>query len=320
MKKDIAIYHGDEQWALKGLGVDFEKAFQSLGLSTVRTDKVFQGIMPLDAHYHFFVQQGQLFTFATNTNLIPKNTICLFTHHNAQFYKYVKLLNSIRGVIFFSQQQEALALSNGMKEGISTSIIMAADPKKHCILKSENVNKTLLENNKVKPKRQYVGFCLRYWERDTYQARKSYKKIIEIINTLSEAGIPCIILGPGWKHAKDVSEKVKKIETDYENYEQIYNIMRVFVSLSINEGGPLPLLESMMCGATPVATTTGFSTELLINICPQNLLPCMTTNEEAVRKIISKYYDNIAPEYASKHAQQYSFINAAKTIAIKYLK
>ena len=75
MKADIGIYHGDEAWALKGLGVDFEKAFQELGFSTTRTDQVFQGIKPLNAKNHFFVQQGQLYAFAAKINMVPKNSI-----------------------------------------------------------------------------------------------------------------------------------------------------------------------------------------------------------------------------------------------------
>lgn len=320
MKADIAIYHGDESWALKGLGVDFEKAFQQLNLSTVRTDQVFTGIKPLKAQYHFFVQQGQLLVFSSNLNIIPKNTICLFTHFSSDFYKQLKVLNHCKGVIFFSQQQEALALSNGLKDDISTSIIMAADPAKHRVLKENELNQKIIQDFGLNPRRKYVGFCLKYWEKSTYQSRKSYGKIIKVINTLTEMGIPCMILGPGWKKAENLSSKARVIEVDYKYYEHFYNLMSVYASISINEGGPLPLLESMMCGATPVATTTGFSSELMIDLCPQNLLPCMTGSDGIIRRIISCYYNSISPTLVSHHAQAFSFLNAAQSISHKFFR
>ena len=127
-----------------------------------------------------------------------------------------------------------------------------------------------------------------------------------------------MILGPGWKKAKDLSDKVKLIETEYKNYEHFYNIMSIFTSISINEGGPLPLLESMMCGATPVATTTGFSNELMLDLYPQNLLPCMTESNDIARKIISCYHRTANPSLVSQHAQAFSFLNAAQLISSKF--
>ena len=318
MKADIGIYHGDEAWALRGLGIDFERSFQKIGYSTVRTDQVFRGIRPLNTKYHFFVQQGQLCHFATQNKSVPKNTVCLFTHCNKTFAQELKVLNHAKGVIFFSQLQEGLAISNGLKEGISTSIIMAADPGKHRIIESGSLNTKLLETLGLSSKRNNVGFCLRYWEKSTYQSRKSYDKLVQVINELSSTGIPCIILGPGWEKAKDLSKKAKIIYTEYKNYEHIYNTMKIYASVSINEGGPLPLLESMMCGATPVATSTGFSPELMQKVCPSNILPCMASSTEIVQKIISCYHDQIDEHLVSMHAQKFSFLNAARKISEKY--
>lgn len=320
MKADIGIYHGNEAWALKGLAQDFEKAFQELGFSTIRTDQVFKGIKPLNANNHFFVQQGQLCAFVTKNKMMPKNTVCLFTHFNPIFNQEVEILNYAKGVIFFSQQQEALALSNGLKTGISMSIIMAADPKKHRILEVDARKSSLIEQLGLVPKRKYVGFCLKYREKKSYESRKSYDKIITVLNSLSAMGIPSIVLGPGWRNVKNISKKVNIVETGYENYEQIYNLMNIFASISINEGGPLPLLESMMCGATPVATSTGFSSELMLSLCPQNLLPCMTESEDITKKIISCYHNPINPILLSHHSQPFSFLNAAQTISKKYFQ
>ena len=40
----IAIYHGNEEWVLKGIGQDLAAAFRSLGYSVNTTDKVFKKV------------------------------------------------------------------------------------------------------------------------------------------------------------------------------------------------------------------------------------------------------------------------------------
>ena len=33
-----ALYHGNEEWVLKGIAVDLERSLRALGVSTVRSD------------------------------------------------------------------------------------------------------------------------------------------------------------------------------------------------------------------------------------------------------------------------------------------
>ena len=324
-QKDIAIYHGNEKWALRGLGIDFEKAFSSLGLTTTRSESF--SCKPLNAKYHFFVQQGQLLRFAAyNSNSIPANSFTLFTHVNMDnIPKEMGILNKAKGVIFFSQLQEALLQSNGLSSNNHIAIIMAASPEKHRVLEQSSVSKRLAldrqsTSRKVEPKRKYVGFCLKYWSKPTYINRKSYGVIIEVVNQLTSRGINCLIIGPGWKNNKDLDKRVTVVETEYENYEVYYNMMKVFVSLSSNEGGPLPLLESMMCGCIPVSTTTGFAPELMLPIFPNGLLACNQSLAEITNKIISCYLCGPRADVISTYSGQFSFENAAKTIASRYFQ
>jgi glycosyltransferase involved in cell wall biosynthesis len=66
-------------------------------------------------------------------------------------------------------------------------------------------------------------------------------------------------------------------EVPYAEYPGLYDAMDVFVSPSRLEGGPISLLEAMMANAVPVATTTGFATDLIrdgVNgyLCPTNVV------------------------------------------------
>ena len=46
-------------------------------------------------------------------------------------------------------------------------------------------------------------------------------------------------------------------------YPDLYSKMDVFVSPSILEGGPVPILESMMSNCVPVASKTGFCPDII---------------------------------------------------------
>ena len=86
------------------------------------------------------------------------------------------------------------------------------------------------------------------------------------------------LLGRGWKDTS-VFDEVRDApnfeyrEDGYDAYPAFYAGIDVFVSPARLEGGPVPLLESMMANAVPVASDTGMARDLItpgVNgfICP----------------------------------------------------
>ncbi|MBW4441671.1 MAG: glycosyltransferase [Plectolyngbya sp. WJT66-NPBG17] len=55
----------------------------------------------------------------------------------------------------------------------------------------------------------------------------------------------------------------KGSEAAYQDYPLYYAQMDVFVSASKLGGGPIPLIEAMMCNVFPVASDTRFSTDII---------------------------------------------------------
>ena len=109
---DITFYHGNEEWVLKGIAVDFQRSFDSLNLTTSRLES-FTKARPA-SKYHFFVQQGQLLHHCNALGEDALNsTICLFTHLDiANFRK--KQLNDCKLLVFMSSLQFSNAVSNGI--------------------------------------------------------------------------------------------------------------------------------------------------------------------------------------------------------------
>ncbi len=49
----------------------------------------------------------------------------------------------------------------------------------------------------------------------------------------------------------------------YADYPAAYARMDVFLSISALEGGPIPLIEAMMCNLMPVVSDTGFAPDII---------------------------------------------------------
>ena len=90
--------------------------------------------------------------------------------------------------------------------------------------------------------------------------------------------------------------------------------MKVFCSLSLHEGGPMPLLESMSCGVMPVVTNTGFAYDVLGKDHSDCLISTDSTPAEIVASILKKYFSDYNRGSFRKSAEHYTFSNAARTI------
>ena len=127
----LSIYHGNEDWILKGFGLDIEKAFRRLyptyPLERLEsfTSKVGQ------SKYHFFVQQGQLMAFVekNGSEFLPQS-LCIFTHFDVNQFP-VNLLNQCRAVFFMSSSQLSIAVANGLDPARSYVVPLGVDQQLH---------------------------------------------------------------------------------------------------------------------------------------------------------------------------------------------
>lgn len=105
-----------------------------------------------------------------------------------------------------------------------------------------------------------VGFCTAYYP------RKSPDTIFSIIKMMPHRKF--ILLGRNWNEYEKFAELVALpnlcyVEADYVDYPTYYAQMDVFVSVAKLEGGPIPLIEAMMCNIFPVASKTGFAPDII---------------------------------------------------------
>ncbi len=89
---------------------------------------------------------------------------------------------------------------------------------------------------------------------------------MELVKSLPD--LDFVLMGRNWEQFPEF-EEMKRLPNfeyrmgTYEQYPAFYNELDVFVSLSDLEGGPIPLIESMMSNVVPVATRTGFAPDVI---------------------------------------------------------
>jgi glycosyltransferase involved in cell wall biosynthesis len=97
-----------------------------------------------------------------------------------------------------------------------------------------------------------------------YYERKNYQLLIPLAKELAKLGLTVAILGKGWEKCNDklFLDSVELFHVSHEYYPSIYNRSKLFVNVSLQEGGPVSWLEAMACGCLTLSNPTGFALEL----------------------------------------------------------
>ena len=105
-----------------------------------------------------------------------------------------------------------------------------------------------------------VGFSTAFYP------RKAPDRVLELVRAMPHRRF--LMLGRHWSRYERWNElralpNFEYVEPEYADYPGYYRRMDVFVSPALLEGGPIPLLETMMCNVVPVASRTGFAPDLV---------------------------------------------------------
>ncbi len=100
----------------------------------------------------------------------------------------------------------------------------------------------------------------------SFYERKNPDRLLELMKLLPHRRFH--LIGRKWERYA-LWESMKALPNfsyltiPYQRYPEQYRKFDVFLSMSTLEGGPIPLLEAMMCNAVPVASDTGFAPDLI---------------------------------------------------------
>lgn len=209
--------------------------------------------------------------FVNYPALLPSSSSYFYSHY-AYFrdilLKQPDVLKAINilfythpGEFWFSQEE----LLHSFKYADSIISMSTMYGKK---LEQQGVKNVLIEHVGADPKmfpphnrgKGVIGFC------SSYYPRKNGDCMLEIIKKMSHLQFK--LCGRNWEQWDrwDELSNCKNFEyqqLSYSDYPKFYESLDVFISVSTLEGGPIPLLESMMCNVVPVASRVGHAPDII---------------------------------------------------------
>ncbi len=197
------------------------------------------------AHYSFLPACLKL-----NPHIWKSKILVWYTHPREDLGisndELIYVLNKATNVICMCSQFAQMLVKQGVKASKVSYIVGAADPQ--MFLPHQRLNGA-------------VGFCTAFYY------RKEPERIFKIIKMMPHRKF--VLLGKNWLKYERFSEmqalpNFTYVEAPYSDYPLYYAQMDVYVSPSKLEGGPIPLIEAMMCNVVPVATNTGFAPDLIV--------------------------------------------------------
>ena len=273
---DLVFVSGEPGWILDGICKEIDKYYPG-------KTAFYYTISDLPPAKAYFFSHYSLFTRAItkNPHLLGAKNLVWYTHPRhigKSNNELVYALNHSTKVLATNSANEASLRSMGLKAEKVQTLLGGAD-EKIFTPRSPRVGD-----------RRCVGFCLIFRDSEHVRERKNYDLIIHLIKSIKDADT--MIIGRGWEQYERFDEirclpNFSYVEVPYEEYPKYYHKMDVFVSASRLEGGPIPLIEAMMCNVFPVVSNTGFAAEI-INHGKNGFLFDVDSPKETICELIEK--------------------------------
>lgn len=146
-----------------------------------------------------------------------------------------------------------------------------------------------------------------------YGTRKNYIFLIELINKLLNSKIRVVLLGKGWLESNILknSSRLTILDIPHNEFINIYNDSKLFVNVSLYEGGPVSWLEALACGCVTISFPTGFPADLISDEMKSYVLSSSTNVFNFEKFILNKLKNyNLIDESVMKLRME--FLNKAK--------
>ncbi len=245
----LVVAEVNRGWVLDGICRDMLPYLPDAAIAYVETRQRRRWRLPR-ARTYFFSHYSLLLT-ARRTSALPRGarTFVLYTHPRETGRsprRLVKALSGCTQVLSMASMHTRQLAAWGVPADRMTTVLGAADPS--------------LFPAHPRSHRGTVGIV------SAYYPRKSPEHLFEVIRRLGDT--PVLLVGRGWEQHPDFEAiasagNVRHYDVPYSAYPELYAQMDVFLSLSVLEGGPIPLIEAMMSNVVPVATRTGFAPDIV---------------------------------------------------------
>ena len=204
-----------------------------------------------DSDGYFFVFHQYFYrAIRHNPKILNRKNIVMFTHPNWTFSfsesHVIWCLNKADKVICLNSKVQRELIAAGLDAKKTSLIHIASDPD--FFYKHER-------------KTGDVGFCSAFGE------RKNPDLVYQLVKNMPERKFH--LIGRYWENYERYDEMKNMANFNYYNnesydiYPDLYSKIDIFISPSILEGGPVPVLEAMLSNCFPIASKTGFCPDVI---------------------------------------------------------
>jgi len=237
----------DKDWIF-GAKVRRLSKYSSLNAETYYHNKL-RNLPEADGYYYIY-QNYFCRCIRSTPAILNKKNVVMFTHPSWS-KKYSKThvvwcLNKADHVICLNSEIKTYLINLGVRSEI---------------LKVMHIGTSSSFFNKHDRGEGDVGFC------SNFGPRKNPDLVFDLVKNMPARTFH--LIGRNWQDYDRFNELsvlpnfVYYDNVPYESYPDLYNKIDVFVSPSLLEGGPVPVLEAMMSNCVPVASKTGFCPDII---------------------------------------------------------
>ena len=285
----------DKEWIF-GAKVRRLSRFSSFNAKTYYHNKLRN--LP-DADGYFFIYQNYFCRcIRSKPSILNKKNIVMFTHPN-----WDKKYSKTHVVWCLNKADHIICLNSEIKSYLTK---IGVKPELLKVLHIGTSSKFFYGHDRGFGD---VGFC------SSFHVRKNPKLLYDIVKNMPQHTFH--LIGQNWDNYEDF-HKIKSLPNfvyhkriPYKDYPEMYSKIDVFVSPSLLEGGPVPVLEAMMSNCVPVASKTGYCTDL-IQHGENGFLFDVDATYKDVLPLIEKAF--LLKTDVRKTVMPYTWENCAKTI------
>ena len=218
----------------------------------------------------------------------PKKSFYLFMHHALALQSWDKGWIKEGSHYGIRYTHESIEIENSLNVFLNACFITVENSQSRfdLIRKGLSAEKVFVLPHPIEvdkfstldlPKTRDVIFVSSFYQ------RKNPDLILEVISR--NPSLTFTILGKGWNKWEKFPHLVsldnfKYMSFSYTDYPQVLGSHRIFCSLSLIEGGPVPLIESLAAGLKVVTTDTGHVRDVLSHPRRYNILSHGANSQE----------------------------------------
>ena len=298
----IIVFPDNDKWILKGISLDLEKEIKNLNINVkacpLSDINNFQFERILFIHHKVALK-----AIKRNYSLIEKSSIYL-SHIRTINLKEIELLSKFKFIFCQSSKDQMRLYTLGVLPGRVIHLPIGFDSS--LFYKFKNYDKRKYDFVLSTPlKIDSLGS--HYW------LRKSSYLIHDVISKIAQQNYKIMIIGDGWHNS--LLQKNRNIfinNCSYKEKNKVLNDCKIFLNLSLIEGGPVTLLEAIASGCNTISKDNGISNDINLDF-PKNCfnIKNILSSQDLSKTIIDIYLNHLKNEnnnlYNSEILYSYSF-------------